>query len=866
MRITHRSRDQQGFSLIEVLIAVVVLAMGLLALASLQAKLATNSADAKARSRIAALVSSVIDYERAQGYNQIAPILLTDTNPTLPITLTCDTTAVAPTIPWQICRAQQDAGVSGIALTQTVTRYFAGPTAGSFSTTVPAATVTIYGDYKQITINATWTDATNATRRLVTNTITSNLDLSANSNILAQNITTSANLNPVVHELNPGNTAGVIPIAIGTGDNTYAASTNPKPTVSTSGANSTTFSTLSYTQGTNDTTSTSTIQKRVETEVAECVCQGSTSNPFASDSLLGQYTFRPTYWDGTRYVAPTIVSGGVPQSSAATGINQSSECDICCRDHNDTGIATTAVRYDAVTGDTNRYKVTKSGSSITTPISLATSGSPAAPVVADVTRDAYLDSCRMIRVDGLWRVATDAQAAHVGMIATNDLQGTSTSPVTPYSASETLYQSFVVDATKGFLAVALPTAGSPNWATFLTNTLAGIFTTYKPNVPSPNPALASTDGTYRYLHAHGLYIDHLETDAINKLNAIVSSSCKTTSTNYPKCVLPYLPFSTINLSGLTAWTDTNDTADQAGVTPLGKKALSLGTGTSTSSTCSSTTFFGGCVTGVAAGYAYATATIGHSNSGIANSIPVSPYELLAANMLSASQQFNVTNTSSSDLMYAQVNGPNLTPTGFSSLQQFPTTTLNSSINPTVTWTTGGRNGPCPPNSVSIRGKTSPNPYGCNTTVALAPPTTITVSGYNQAVAQAAVTGKDPCSVGGNSNKKTYNIPGLICYTLSSVTISTDSAGTSRIDCNATPKPAACYNISSTYAISGAKTASETTGVTISSATGSPVALSNTYLNLTYVANGSAVGQVDSTAATCAANNMQPKITTPTACP
>ena len=425
----------------------------------------------------------------------------------------------------------------------------------------------------------------------------------------------------MVHELNPGNTAGVIPIAIGTGDNTYAASTNPKPTVSTSGANSTTFSTLNYTQGVNDTTSTSTIQQRVETEVAECVCKGASSNPFGSGTLFGQNTFRPTYWNGNRYVAPAIVSGGVPSSSAAPSINQSAECDVCCRDHNDTGIATTAVRYDAVTGDTNRYKVAASGSNITTPIALATSGTPAAPVVADITKDAYLDSCRLIRVDGLWRVATDMQAAHVGLIATNDLQGTSTSPVTPYAASETLYQSFVVDATKGYLAAALPTAGSPNWSTFLTNTLVGLFTTYKPNVPSTNPPLASTDGTYRYLHAHGLYIDHLETDAINKLNAIISSSCKTTSTNYPKCVLPYLPFSTINISGLAGWTDTNDTTDQAGVTPLGKKALSVGTGTSTSSTCSSTTFFGGCVTGLATGYAYATATIGHSNSGIAGFHP-----------------------------------------------------------------------------------------------------------------------------------------------------------------------------------------------------------------------------------------------------
>ena len=848
MRIHKYFRDEQGFSLLEVLIAVVVLAMGLLALASLQAKLSTNSADAKARSRIAALVTSVIDYQRAQGYSQIN-------------TANFQCVTASPTaIQSAICTAQADAGVSDITLSQTVTRYYAAPTAGSFTTTAPAATVKIYGDYKQITINATWTDATGSGRSLVTNTITSNLDLSTSSNILSQNITTAANLNPVVHELNPGNTAGVIPIAVGTGDNTYAASTNPKPTVSSSGANSTTFSTLNYASDPN--TTTATIQRRVETEVAECVCKGSSSNPFASDTLFGKYTFRPTYWDGTRYVAPAIVSGGVPKSSAATSINQSSECDICCRDHNDTGIASSAVRYDAVTGDTNRYKVVvSSNGNIITPIALATSGSPAAPIVADITKDAYLDSCRMIRVDGLWRVATDAQAAHVGLIATNDLKGSSTSPVTPDLTSEGLYQSFVLDGTKAFLATALPTAGSPDWSTFLTNTLAGIFTTYKPDVPNPNPALASTDGTYRYVHAHGLYIDHLETDTINKLNAIVSSSCQVTSTNYPKCVLPYLPFSTINISGLAGWTDTNDTTDQAGTTPLGKKALSLGTGTSTSSTCSSTTFFGGCVTGLASGYAYATASIGHSNSGIAGSIPVSPYELLAANVLAASQQFNVSNTSTSDLIYANVTGPDVSPSGFTakSVYQFSTAAINSQINPGLTWVTGGRNGGCQPSSGN-GAKATPNPYNCSTTATLSAPTNITVGpnslnhSYNQIV-DAVVYKKNPCSNGPQNVGVT--VQGMICYTMGTPTL-TSSAG-ARIDCSATPTPAGCYNLSSAVAGSGT---SQTTTVTIASGT---AALSNATLNLPFVYSSSKIGTAtNSVGYTCDASN-QPIAVAPDSC-
>lgn len=861
MRIQKQLRKQQGFSLLEVLIAVVVLAVGLLAMASLLGKLSTNSADAKARSRIAALMTSVIDYQRAQGYNKISPILTTDPNP-VTTTFQCVTTSPTP-LQSAICTAQSDAAVSGITLMQTVTRYYATPAAGSFSTTAPGPTVMIFGDYKQIRIAANWKDATGSARNLVANTITSNLALNTSANILAQNITLSANMNPVVHETNPAKTDGVIPIAIG--DNSNAASTNPKPTVSTSGANSTTFNTLNYAP--DATGPLATIQKRVETEVAECVCQGQSTNPFGTNTLLGQNTFRPTYWNGTQYVPPAIVAGGVPRSSAATSVTQSEQCDICCRDHNDTGIAATEVRYDAVTGDTNRYKVNVSGNTVTTPVSLATSGSSAAPEVANVTNSTYLDACRFIRVDGLWRVATDIQATHMGLIATNDIhiQGTSTAPATPYAASQTLYQNFVIDAIKNYLASALPTAGSPAWLNFLTTTLAPLFKTYGPDVPSPNPVLADTNGTYRYLHAHGLYVDYLESEAIAKLNAVRSSSCTTTTIGYPKCLLAYLPFITINIGGLSSWEDTKDSSDQAGGSVLNTTVLSLGSGTSTSSTCANGISFGGCVTGLAGGYAYATSTIGHSNSGIAASIPVSPYEQLASNDLTAAQQFRVTAPSNPDLMYAQVYGPDLTPAGFSGVQQFPTAALNASINPRLTWSTGGSNGNCSVNPA--KRATTPNPYRCNTTLTLSAPTTITVRGYNQSVANAATTAKDPCGIGGSSKNLTYKIPGLICYTLNTATLTTDAGtgagGTARIDCNATPTPASCYKIASPFTVGGtSKSTTETTAVMISSVTGTPVALKNTYLNLTYTANGSKLGTIDTS--TCQATGA-PTITTPTSC-
>jgi prepilin-type N-terminal cleavage/methylation domain-containing protein len=849
MRILAIKRVHSGFSLIEVMIAVVVLATGLLALAALQAKLTTNSADAKARSRIAALMTSVIDFERAQGYGSIAEG---------GTTFTCDTTAAAPSIPNLICVAESDAGVSGVSLSQSVTRYYGDPSSSSFSTTAPGAGVSIYGDYKEIALTATWTDATGSTRTLASNTITSNLDLNANaSTVLSQNLTASASMNPVVHETNPGNTAGVIPIAIGSGTGEYAASTNPKPTVSSSGANSTTFNTLNYASDANS--STATIQKRIETEVAECVCRGASSNPFGSDTLFGQDRFRPSYWGGTRYVAPAVAAG-TPSSAAATSVTQSAECDICCRDHDDTGIATTEVRYDAVTGDTKRYKVKLSGSNIVTPIELETDSTTGEPVAADISSDAYLDACRFIRVDGLWRVATDIQATHVGLIATNDEQGVATNKAAPYDANQTLYEAFVVNAVKAYLASALPTNGSPEWSNFLTNTLATIFSTSAPDVPTTNPVIANTSGTYRYLHAHGLYIDHLETDAINKLNAIVSSSCKTTDSTYPKCLLAYLPFSTINISGLANWLDTNDTSDAAGTVPLNKTVLQLGAGTSTSTTCGNGTSFGGCVKGLTTGYADAKAKIGHSNSGIAASIAVSPYERDDTKVLSASQKFQVGSTTTSDLIYANVTGPDVTPTGFNFVQNFSTASLNSNINPTVAWSTNSLSDFCSPNAA--KKATTPNLYSCNSTVAYATPTVITVGGgtpstsYNQ-LGKAVVYSSNPCpGATGNAKHVGVTVKGLVCYKLSTTTL-TDTSST-RIDCNTTTNPTSCYNIG-TFSVQNSGTSSESTAVTISSVTGTPAALTNATLNMTFIYSASKVGTY-----TCDANNL-PVAVDPTSC-
>src|SRR5690242_5420889 len=64
---------QAGFSMLDVLVAIVVLATGLLALAALQGAMTRNGVDSRARSQIGAYTQSVIERMRFLGYDLAAP-------------------------------------------------------------------------------------------------------------------------------------------------------------------------------------------------------------------------------------------------------------------------------------------------------------------------------------------------------------------------------------------------------------------------------------------------------------------------------------------------------------------------------------------------------------------------------------------------------------------------------------------------------------------------------------------------------------------------------------------------------------------------------------------------------------------------
>ena len=163
-------KNALGFSLIEIMIAVVVLATGLLALAALQGSLARNSAEAKVRGRVAAMLSARMDQLHAGGYDAVTDDDAGATN----VAEDCATSAR----PW-LCTAAKDAALANDATTgnslsvdQDVSQLFGAVGGTSFTNTVTDPDTD--AQFKRVRLTATWSDVSGNQK-----TLTMSSDISA---------------------------------------------------------------------------------------------------------------------------------------------------------------------------------------------------------------------------------------------------------------------------------------------------------------------------------------------------------------------------------------------------------------------------------------------------------------------------------------------------------------------------------------------------------------------------------------------------------------------------------------------------------------------------------------------------------------
>jgi Tfp pilus assembly protein PilV len=672
-----RRRKIAGFSMIDALIAIVVLATALLALALLQGTMTRNAADSRARSQIAAYSESLIEQMRAGGYSARA---LASSSASAGVATTISPTSGTSSQQAAATAAQTAAGVSNLSTTITATQY-AAATNGTSTTYTPTTgnPNPNSGAYKQVDVKTTWTDAAGQPRHLVLDTIISPVEVDNTNNTLVdqQQLSAAGGMTPRVRQSNPGNTTGVIPIAISNSQD--AAATNPKPIMTNTGS---TFSTVTYVAQT-DPSGGNLIQSRVDTKVVQCGCMfggAATTSSNASLASVFQQPYGPTYWDGTHYVSPAPVPG---TTASATGVDPSVssndvDCDICCRDRNDTSGNT--VKYDSFSGDPKKYAFVTGANGQTT-LQAVTSGS-------------FQQACRLIRVNGVYAAATEAHNYFFSLLPTDDCedQGSSAAPVgctsslpasdtVPSDTTETTYATFVQKYLLNTLIAFSSTSGTAQsgWGSASPQTggsqSASLFTGAALNQPA-NITINLPNTVSRWLYARGLYIDHLETTAQQALANAIANCPATDSASLQNCgTLAVLPFTTVNMTELANWS-TNST--NPGVISVSNLAVIGGDETNPKR---GNVTVPGTQTGSGSPTAYAIAATYVTNSGLTGltiNQANSPYDI--NNPVFDQRQFTVTAASSGggggNAVYFDVNLTGL---------PWMANITNVSLDPTVAW-------------------------------------------------------------------------------------------------------------------------------------------------------------------------------------
>lgn len=542
-----RQRDAvAGFSLIEVLIAVVVLSVGLLALAALQARLARAGAESKNQSVALTLAEEQFENYRSfldrSGYDAIGNV-----NPLV----------------------ENNISVQGASATfnrrTTVTRFVWGCTNPAdrstcdFRQAAVGASDPQVPEYKRVDIRVEWTGAEGVASSVnISNVISSALPSDA---ALTLREPAQSNLGPRVRIYKPSE-AGIIPIAIG--NDQAAASSNPKPELTRSGATTVTqFNVQTYL----GSDATPLLQRRVDNALINCECR------LAGTSTDTNPAYEPAIWDGQRYLSPRAVVGK-RVGTVVTSFRQSEGfeeqlCTTCCRDHHDS--STSSVKFkpwrpaDDVTGDGNHnhYRFTE-GSDGQITFTLAQPG------------ETYHEVCRLVRVDGIFRVTPDTRLENLTVLALDSAgvlpQGTAnTYAEFAKRYVEALWNGLSGTWTGGKYLTSEPVLTFPDllgpgcdangqnctWSSLATDptipdnstlSIAEMLDVGKSSIIS-----LPKDAT-RTLNSRGIYVDYLSDKARSALACIgqpeTNLACRTYRNKEP---LELIPFLAVNMTGLADW-------------------------------------------------------------------------------------------------------------------------------------------------------------------------------------------------------------------------------------------------------------------------------------------------------------------------
>lgn len=536
MKTIAYSRSARGFSLLEVLVAIVILSVGLLALASLQLTLIRASNDTKAQTTAMSLAKEKIETLGAYEIMGGATACYSPAAAAVSGQKSCYRQITTQNSPVETIN-----GVGGINYRRatTVARYVyktaspAGFVTGGFTnidldTAVKAGCPTCLPgkEFKRVAVTVTWVDAGGVTGNVQVEDVIPGLSPADSLAVSSIDELTSPR-KPTVIINNPASDPGVIPISLG--DGTDTAATNPRPVIVSQGNDAQTvevrYDIYTYAALSGDT---ATAQSRVELTHIGCRCTYGTGTTTA---------FRPTYWNGFEFKAP-VTATGIPVSVPASGSsNQSDKCTACCRDHHDTDTSV-APLFDPRRTDHDHYDK----ADLTTAVTVGVGNS-------------YDEACRLIRVDGIFRTAAEPYIDSFGMVPTaNFVTSTGTQAIegaVPGDSMEDAYESYVIAYLEGRFV------DSTDYNTLLDDTTITGYSTL--NTPANGSIDSTTDP--QYLNARGLLIEYMNADAIAAVAsakaACVAADPDCTDAQLRTAVLKRLLFTSVNATELSEWTESD---------------------------------------------------------------------------------------------------------------------------------------------------------------------------------------------------------------------------------------------------------------------------------------------------------------------
>jgi hypothetical protein len=516
-------QQMKGVTLLEVLLAIVIFVIGMLALAHLQTNLTRSATDANTRTVAASigeeLLESLLAFRRVE----------TDPDGVLFAFADIDDGFVSRTIP---------RGGINYTVTAEVWGYdFASDGQTVSDPPVAAVAGTVY-DFKVVDLVVAWDN--NQAFQVDEDTQVANSAMGSGTIEISSLIPSIPSLTSAKVAAEDDDPLGYVPvdyapgerpdiIAIDLDNGRFKETTTPLPDViRTDQLVETWFDVITYNQGQSDTL----FQRREEFLVVSCQCE-------LREPSGGEETgFLPTVWNGVGYTEGEWVS----KNYGASASNQNSAyCDVCCRDHHDSPSHNNdAEQFDpsktwtavAASGDHKHYD----------------RGNRGTLVEATQDGDNYVEACRMVRKDGFMRVAQDFRqegfiAFPAGYLDTQ--------------AGTDEYSDYVAQAVEDFYENNRDTLTSPDGTSSPSSPESGISFTFPASSDDNATTLPTGDGLLsQQLRSRGLYIDHLGAEAAAIVNCIAQGGsgddCGVPGVdNY----LQVFPFFEVETTWLSWWTE-----------------------------------------------------------------------------------------------------------------------------------------------------------------------------------------------------------------------------------------------------------------------------------------------------------------------